>query len=177
MLNKFTNFSYFCKIYKKCSAKMRKPYILVVDDNKITTKLMRKYLEASGFEAAEAYDGVECLEKVSQRIPDAIVLDVMMPRMDGYETVRNIRQSDATKHIPVVIVTALNDVPTQIKAIETGADDFLSKPVEEKLLIAKAHVLSKISIQTEKIGKLIGIINSLKNNQISINDIDLAALD
>lgn len=156
---------------------MRKSYVLVVDDNKITTKLMRKYLEASGFEAAEAYDGVECLEKVSQRIPDAIVLDVMMPRMDGYETVKNLRQSDATKNIPVVIVTALNDVPTQIKAIDTGADDFLSKPVEEKLLIAKAGVLSKLSIQAEKISKLTGIIESIKNNQISINDVDLSSLD
>ncbi len=156
---------------------MRKPYILVVDDNKITTKLMRKYLEASGLEAAEAYDGVECLEKVSQRIPDAIVLDVMMPRMDGYETVKNLRQSEATKDIPVVIVTALNDVPTQIKAIDTGADDFLSKPVEEKLLIAKAGVLSKLSLQAEKIKKLTGIIESAKNNQISINDVDLSSLD
>lgn len=156
---------------------MRKPYVLVVDDNKITTKLMRKYLEASGFEAAEAYDGVECLEKVSQRIPDAIVLDVMMPRMDGYETVKNLRQSEATKNVPVVIVTALNDVPTQIKAIDTGADDFLSKPVEEKLLIAKAGVLSKLSIQAEKIKKVIGIIESIKSNQISIQDVDLGSLD
>lgn len=156
---------------------MRKPYILVVDDNKITTKLMRKYLEASGIEAAEAYDGMECLEKVSQRIPDAIVLDVMMPRMDGYETVKNLRQAEATKDIPVVIVTALNDVPTQIKAIDTGADDFLSKPVEEKLLIAKAKVLSKLSIQAEKIEKLTGIFESVKNNQISINDVDLSSLD
>ena len=156
---------------------MRKPYVLVVDDNKITTKLMRKYLEASGLEAAEAYDGVECLEKVNQRIPDAIVLDVMMPRMDGYETVKNLRQSETTKNIPVVIVTALNDVPTQIKAIDTGADDFLSKPVEEKLLIAKARVLSKLSIQNENIKKLAGIIESLKNNQIAINDVDLSFLD
>lgn len=156
---------------------MRKPYVLVVDDNKITTKLMRKYLEASGFEAAEAYDGVECLEKVAQRIPDAIVLDVMMPRMDGYETVKNLRQSEITKNIPVVIVTALNDVPTQIKAIDTGADDFLSKPVEEKLLIAKAGVLSRLSLQAQKLNKLINILESAKNNKISINDVDLNSLD
>lgn len=177
MIIKLTKFSYFCRLHKKVVQIMRKPYILVVDDNKITTKLMRKYLEASGFEASEAYDGVECLEKLSQRIPDAIVLDVMMPRMDGYETVRNIRQNEATKHIPVVIVTALNDVPTQIKAIETGADDFLSKPVEEKLLIAKANVLSRISLQAEKLQKLKDMISSIKINQISINDIDLKGLE
>ena len=60
---------------------MAKPYLLVVDDNRITTKLLRRYLEANGYDAAEAYDGVECLERVAERMPDAIVLDVMMPRL------------------------------------------------------------------------------------------------
>ena len=69
---------------------MRKPYVLVVDDNRITTKLLRRYLEANGYEAAEAYDGMECLEKVAQRIPDAVVLDVMMPHMTGYEVCRKL---------------------------------------------------------------------------------------
>ncbi|MFM8437479.1 MAG: PleD family two-component system response regulator, partial [Candidatus Kapaibacterium sp.] len=75
---------------------MQKPYVLVVDDNRITTKLLRRYLESNGFEAAEAYDGIECLEKVALRIPDAIVLDVMMPRLDGYETVKRLRENAAT---------------------------------------------------------------------------------
>src|SRR5665648_80159 len=95
----------------------QKPYILVVDDNKITTKLLKRYLEANGYEAAEAYDGIECLEKVAVRHPDAIVLDVMMPRMDGYDTVAQLKADPATAHIPVVIVTALNDIPNQIKSI------------------------------------------------------------
>ncbi|MCX6147673.1 MAG: response regulator [Candidatus Kapabacteria bacterium] len=125
---------------------MRKANILVVDDNKITTKLMRRYLEANGFSAREAYDGIDCLEKVEEELPDAIVLDVMMPRMDGYETVRRIKESEKTRHIPVVIVTALNDVANQLKSIEAGADDFLSKPIEEKLLIAKVHLLSDFNI-------------------------------
>jgi CheY-like chemotaxis protein len=151
---------------------MRRPYILVVDDNKITTKLMRKYLESHGFEAMEAYDGIDALEKIAIRIPDAIVLDVMMPRMDGYETVKNLREKPETSEIPIVIVTALNDVPTQIKAIEIGANDFLSKPVEEKLLIAKAKILSHISMQQDRIKLFQNIVASLKNNEIQINDID-----
>ena len=76
---------------------MKKPYILVVDDNKITTKLLRRYLEANGFEAREAYDGIDCLEKVDERHPDAIVLDVMMPRMDGYETVKKLKENESDK--------------------------------------------------------------------------------
>jgi two-component system cell cycle response regulator len=124
---------------------MQKPYVLVVDDNRITTKLLRRYLEANGFEAAEAYDGIECLEKVAQRIPDAIVLDVMMPRMDGYETVKRLRENETTAQTPVVIVTALNDVANQLRAIESGADDFLSKPIEEKLLTAKVKMLATLN--------------------------------
>ncbi len=126
---------------------MRKPFILVVDDNRITTKLLRRYLEANGFEAMEAYDGIDCLEKVEQKKPDTIVLDVMMPKLDGYETVRRLKSQEHTKDIPVVIVTALNDVANQIKAIESGSDDFLSKPIEEKLLIAKVKLLSDLRLE------------------------------
>jgi CheY-like chemotaxis protein len=78
---------------------MRKPFIMVGDDNRITTKLLRRYLEATGLEATEAYDGIDCLEKVKERYPDAIVLDVMMPRMDGYETVKKLKGNAATEHI------------------------------------------------------------------------------
>ncbi|MGI6370106.1 MAG: response regulator [Ignavibacteria bacterium] len=130
---------------------MKKPLIMVVDDNKITTKLLHRYLDANGYEAVEAYDGQECLDKLNDYSPDAIVLDVMMPRLDGYQTVERIKASDKTKHIPVVIVTALNDVQNQIKAIDAGADDFLSKPVEEKLLIAKVKLLSSWKLACDKL--------------------------
>lgn len=127
-----------------------KPYILIVDDQKITTKLLRRYVENNGYEAAEAYDGIECLEKVNERKPDVIILDVMMPRMDGYETAKALKSQDATKDIPVVIVTALNDVHNQIKSMESGADDFLSKPIEEKLLISKIKLLSDLNEMRKK---------------------------
>ena len=129
---------------------MVKPYILVVDDNKITTKLLRRYLEANGFEASEAYDGIECLESVEKRLPDAIILDVMMPRLDGYETAKKLKSNKDSAHVPIVIVTDLNDVANQLKSIECGADDFLSKPIEEKLLIAKAKLLSNLNIERKK---------------------------
>ncbi|ROL59724.1 response regulator [Bacteroidetes/Chlorobi group bacterium ChocPot_Mid] len=129
---------------------MRKPFVLVVDDNRITTKLLRRYLEANGYEAKEAFDGIDCLEKVEEKIPDAIVLDVMMPRLDGYETVTRLKNQESTKDVPVVIVTALNDVANQIKSIEAGADDFLSKPIEEKLLVAKVKLLTNLSLTHKK---------------------------
>lgn len=138
-----------------------KPYILVVDDNKITTKLLRRYLESNGFEASEAYDGVDCLEKLKERKPNAVVLDVMMPRKDGYETVNNIKNNPETKDIPVVIVTALNDVANQLKSIEAGSDDFLSKPIEEKLLVAKVKLLSNLHINQTKATKLESILHNV----------------
>ena len=149
---------------------MRKPYILVVDDNKITTKLLRRYLEANGYEAKEAYDGIDCLEKVEERHPDAIVLDVMMPRMDGYETVRKLKEKEETNHIPVVIVTALNDVPNQLKSVDSGADDFLSKPIEEKLLISKVKLLSTLNISNLKSKLYHKIILDLTEGRISADE-------
>jgi DNA-binding response OmpR family regulator len=147
---------------------MKKPYIMVVDDNRITTKLLRRYLEANGYEAKEAYDGIDCLEKIEERYPDTIVLDVMMPRLDGYETVKRIKDQDKTKHIPVVIVTALNDIANQIKSIDAGADDFLSKPIEEKLLIAKVRLLSTLHIEKKKSETLAAIIEKVANGTIDI---------
>lgn len=149
---------------------MRKPFILVVDDNKITTKLLRRYLQANGYDAMEAYDGIDCLEKVEEKIPDAIVLDVMMPRLDGYETVKKLKSQDHTKHIPVVIVTALNDVANQLKSIEAGADDFLSKPIEEKLLIAKVRLLSSLNIAQLDSNKLKDTLNKLIDGSITNDD-------
>ena len=147
---------------------MKKPYILVVDDNKITTKLLKRYLESNGYEASEAYDGLECLDKVNARMPDVVVLDVMMPKLDGYETVRRLKENPATKQIPVVIVTALNDVANQIKSIEAGADDFLSKPIEEKLLIAKVKLLSLLNIEQKKSKILAEILEKVQNGSLDL---------
>lgn len=156
---------------------MQKPYILVVDDNKITTKLLRRYLEANGYDASEAYDGIECLEKVQQKHPDAIVLDVMMPRMDGYETVKNLKDNPDTAHIPVVIVTALNDIPNQLKSIDAGADDFLSKPIEEKLLIAKVKLLSTLNINSLKAKRYEKIIQEAIDGVITVDDLQQKILE
>ncbi len=140
------------------------PLVLVVDDNKITTKLMRRYLESNGFLADEAGDGVECLEKVALRHPDAIILDVMMPRMDGFETVRALKADPATALIPVAIVTALNDSATQSKAVDAGADDFLTKPIDESLLITKARMLTSLAMERRRVLRLRQIIQSLLND-------------
>lgn len=144
-----------------------KPYILIVDDNKITTRLLRRYIEANGFESGDAGDGIECLESLSIRRPNAIFLDVMMPRMDGMDTVRAIKANPATRTIPVVIVTALNDIATQAKAVEAGADDFLTKPIEENLLIAKCKLLTELDRQRNTIASLREVVHAFRSGQAS----------
>lgn len=141
---------------------MTRPLVLVVDDNKITTKLMRRYLEGNGFEVDEAGDGVECLERVAVRTPDAIIIDVMMPRMDGFETVRQLKANEHTRLIPVAIVTALNDLGTQLKAVEAGADDFLTKPIEEKLILTKATILTALSKARMRIRFLDAVVDAYR---------------
>ena len=155
---------------------MKKPFILVVDDNRITTKLLRRYLEANGYDAKEAYDGIECLERVEEQRPDAIVLDVMMPRLDGYETVKRLKEKADTKNVPVVIVTALNDVANQIKSIEAGADDFLSKPIEEKLLIAKVKLLSSFRLEQKRSESLTKVLEGAISGSINFAGKDLRSV-
>lgn len=123
-----------------------RPFILVVDDNRITTKLMRRYLEAHDFEALEAHDGIDCLEKCKIRVPDAIFIDMMMPRLDGLETVRALRAETSTSHVPVTIVSGMSDLKTQQRAVSAGADDFMVKPIDEALLVSKARILCHYSI-------------------------------
>lgn len=143
---------------------MRKPFVLVVDDNKITTKLMRRFLDGGDFDSDDAGDGVECLEKVALHLPDAIILDVMMPRMDGFETVSRLKADPRTQHIPVAIVTALNDMATQVRAVEAGADDFLTKPIEEKLLIAKARMLTSLGQERRRNEELTAELDALRSS-------------
>lgn len=150
------------------------PLVLVVDDNKITTKLLNRYLSPGGYDVKEAYDGIECLERVDEQHPDAIVLDVMMPRLDGYETVKRLKSDEATKHIPVVIVTALNDVANQVKAIEAGADDFLSKPIEDKLLLAKVKLLTTISLQRKKAQAYEKVVEMAQSGSVDKDQVDSA---
>lgn len=121
---------------------MNRPYILVVDDNAVMTKLVCRYLEMHGFDAVGAADGVACLESVAERVPDVVITDVMMPRMDGIALTAELQRSDATRDIPVIVITALNDHETQQRAFHAGAVDLISKPIDEAVLIAKVRLLA-----------------------------------
>ena len=143
---------------------MQKPQVLIVDDNVIALKLLRKYLEASDLEVIEATDGHQCIAMAISNKPDIILLDVMMPKLDGYETIKRLKENDITRNIPVIILTALNDTANQLRAIESGADDFLSKPIEEKLILAKVKLFTELGLSKKKIEGLQSIINEAISN-------------
>jgi class 3 adenylate cyclase len=118
--------------------------ILVVDDTPMNVKLLADVLTYEGYQVVTAAGGKEGLAKVASDQPDLVLLDVMMPDLDGYAVCRAIRANPETAILPVVMVTALNPAEERVKGLEVGADDFLSKPVNEPELLARVRSLLRI---------------------------------
>ena len=112
-------------------------YVLVVDDEEPNRIVLRDPLEARGFEVAEAKTGLEALHSIANRVPDTILLDVMMPGMDGFQVCRRLKLDHVTAHVPVLMITALSDRKERLLGIEAGANDFLNKPVDIQDLILR----------------------------------------
>src|SRR2546427_7623960 len=120
------------------------PKILVVDDTVHNVKMLADLLAAKGYAIVTAASGQEALERVDAERPDLVLLDVMMPGMDGYEVCRRIRANPEYGILPVVMVTALDPTRERIKGLEAGADDFLTKPVNMGELVARVRSLLRI---------------------------------
>ncbi len=114
----------------------QKKRILVVDDERHIVRLVQVNLERQGYEVITAYDGVECLEKAKTGKPDLIVLDVMMPRMDGFEALQRLKTDPETSHIPVVMLTARAQDRDVLQGYQYGADLYLTKPFSPLELIS-----------------------------------------
>jgi len=121
-----------------------KPVILVVDDQPQNIELLEAYLVPQNYEVVTAASGEKALEKLSGNPIDLILLDVMMPGMDGFEVTRRIRQDDQHRLLPIILVTALRDMEDRVKGIEAGCDDFISKPFDKMELLARVRSLLKV---------------------------------
>jgi len=118
--------------------------ILVADDHEPNRRLLQARLESEYYDVIMANDGVEAVEAAKLHAPDLILLDVMMPNMDGYEACRRIKADAATRHIPIVMVTALEQQQDRVRGLEAGADEFLTKPIDDVILFARVRSLLRL---------------------------------
>jgi putative two-component system response regulator len=125
--------------------------ILIVDDDKMNRLLLTTILSRMSYRVSEAFDGTDCLEKAVTLRPDLILMDVEMPGMNGLDVTRQLKKNEETKNIPVMVISAYDELPDRVRAVEAGAEDFISKPVEQVILKAKVKSLLKIKEYNDNI--------------------------
>ncbi len=128
--------------------------ILLVDDNLQNLELMHAYLESLPCQLSSARDGIEAIAAIEREKPDVMLLDVMMPRMSGFEVCQKIKSNPATRDIVVIMVTALHEVGDYERAVECGTDDFLTKPVNKLELVTRVKSLLRVSLLKRKLDDL-----------------------
>jgi two-component system, cell cycle response regulator len=141
--------------------------ILVVDDIEANVRLLEAKLNAEYYDVSVAYDGPQALAATAANNPDIILLDIMMPGMDGFEVCRRLKADSNTRHIPVVLVTALDGRQDRLTGLKAGADDFLTKPIDDVALFARVRSLTRLKLvidelrQREASGRRIGVIEGV----------------
>jgi len=103
--------------------------VLVVDDNEDSVKILVKTLQSAGYSVQLARDGIEAIVMIRNEDPDLVLLDIMMPRMDGFEVCQAVKSNSKTKHIPIVIITGKTDTDSKYRALKLGASDYVTKPI------------------------------------------------
>ncbi len=132
--------------------------LLIADDNQQNRELLEAYLVVEGYEIAMATDGQETLDQVAAISPDLVLLDIMMPRLSGYEVCQQLKRDDDTRGIPILMVTALNEMGDIERAVEAGCDDFLTKPVNRLELTTRIKSLLRVRRLTDERDRLLAYL-------------------
>ena len=138
--------------------------ILIADDNLTNVELLEAYLSDVDCEIAVAIDGQETLEKVAEFEPDLILLDIMMPKLSGFEVCKKLRAAPATSHIMILMVTALGEPGDIERAVSCGCDDFLSKPINKLELLKRVENLLKLRHVTDELERLRRYIDAIERH-------------
>ena len=154
---------------KSQTEREKTPVILVVDDNQQNCELLQAYLEDLDCRTIPASDGLEALKIVAETPPDLILLDVMMPKMSGFEVCRRIKNDPKNSGIPIIMVTALNEFGDIERGIDSGTDDFLSKPVNKLELLTRVRTLLKLKHLTDKLERTLAYLREIEEHG-RIND-------
>jgi len=136
--------------------------ILVVDDNAQNLELLVVYLEGLQCEVCTAADGLEALDKVAGEDPHLILLDIMMPRMSGFEVCRKIKSDPATRDIPIIMVTALNELGDIERAVDSGCDDFITKPVNRLELLVRVKSLLRVRHLKDELDRTLAYLSEVE---------------
>jgi two-component system cell cycle response regulator len=145
--------------------------VLVVDDILANVRLLEAKLTAEYFDVLTAMNGIDAVEAVQRARPDIVLLDVMMPGMDGIEVCRRIKNNPATQHIPVVMVTALDQPEDRVRGLEAGADDFLTKPVNDLALFCRVKSLVRLKMLTDELRARTGASEALQAAGLSAQEL------
>jgi CheY-like chemotaxis protein len=138
------------------------PVVLVVDDNQQNLELLQVYLEDIDCRSVPAHNGLEALEIIRKNPPDLILLDVMMPKMSGFEVCKRIKNDPKTSDIPVIMVTALNEFRDIERGIDSGTDDFLSKPVNKLELLTRVKTMLKLKHLSDKLERTLAYLSEIE---------------
>jgi len=143
----------------------RRDDILIVDDNSQNAELLEVYLAVLDANIRIASDGLEALEQVARCKPDIILLDVMMPRMSGFEVCQRLKKDEQTRNIPIVIVTALNEIGDVERGVDCGADDFLSKPVNKLELLTRVKSLLRVRTLQSELERTLSYLSEIEGQR------------
>ena len=153
---------------RKDSDEERTAKIMVVDDNQQNLELLQAYLEDMDCQTIPAYDGQQALNLINKQLPDLILLDIMMPKMSGFEVCRRIKGSPKTKNIPIIMVTALNEFGDIERAVEAGTDDFISKPINKLELLTRVKTMLKLKHLTDKLERTLAYLSEMEKQTSQI---------